>query len=139
MSEPIISAMNQTCMNILNGFLVMYIGCKRSRRSRGHSSRVKAINHNREGLYLEYADYAKENKSNDAKNKDDPGYEPSITDLRKDLEVLTGLYPEEKRPTRDENGEFSLVSLRYFRKWERWKSRRTSAPLCFSLFYLAQL
>ena len=56
MSEPVINKMNPTWVNIIHGFLVVYINCKRPRAGRGINAGSKEIVNNLKGLdlYLNY-------------------------------------------------------------------------------------
>lgn len=68
MSEPVIDAVNQTWVNIIYSFLVVYTHCKRPQAGRGLNSRIKATLHNIEGFDLEGdAKYADHDKTNDEK------------------------------------------------------------------------
>lgn len=86
---------------------MIYTGCKRPRACRGPNYLVKAITHNLEGLDLDNADDGKDDDKDDHKNKDNKDSAQAINDLSKALQVLTVLFPEEKRPTGDENEAFT--------------------------------
>lgn len=50
MSEPVISGMNQTWLNIIETFFVLYTNCKNNRTERELSPRIKAFLNNIEGF-----------------------------------------------------------------------------------------
>lgn len=103
MSESLLNKYNDTWINIIHSLLVTYTGCKRPRSGRGITSRVKAIVHNIEGIYLSEKAGDDEQPNQKTKNPSSDANQPtlSIYDMQKSIQTMAGIFTDAKRRTAD--------------------------------------